>query len=143
MHDATDAAKNVATIAPGETVAILGKKVVGPDGKQVMGPITDVLVGSDGVPRAVVIDFGGFVGVGSRRVALDWQSLKIRPDNPDAPLLLAVNPEDIKTAPEYKDPKAPTPVVEAPAAQGAETQSSSSPQPTPPPNPPAPVDAGK
>ncbi len=116
-------AKNIETIEPGETVAVLGKKVVGPDGKDVMGPVTDVLVGSDGQPRAAVIDFGGFLGVGSRRVAIDWQSLKFRPGNSDAPLELTLKPDEIKSAPEYKDPKTPTKVVE-PAPQPVQTSPS-------------------
>ncbi len=108
------AAANTATLPPGQTVAILGKKVVGPDGKAVMGPVTDILVDSDGEPRAAVIDFGGFVGVGSRRVAIDWRALKIRPEDADAPLQLTLTPDEIKAAPEYKDPKAPTQIVKPP-----------------------------
>ena len=36
-----------------------------------LGMITDLIVDRAGRPRAVVIDFGGFLGAGSRKVAVD------------------------------------------------------------------------
>jgi hypothetical protein len=53
-----------------ESAAILGKKVVGLNGED-LGMITDLIVDRAGRPRAVVIDFGGFLGAGSRKVAVD------------------------------------------------------------------------
>ena len=40
-----------------------------------MGQIIDVIVKRDGQVRAAVIDFGGFLGVGSRKIAVDWSAL--------------------------------------------------------------------
>jgi len=37
-----------------------------------MGRIVDVVVDPSGQVRAAVIDFGGFLGVGSPRIAVDW-----------------------------------------------------------------------
>jgi hypothetical protein len=37
-----------------------------------MGRIVDVIVDRSGQVRAAVIDFGGFLGVGSRKIAVDW-----------------------------------------------------------------------
>ena len=53
-----------------QVVAILGKSVRGREGED-MGRIVDVIVNRSGQVRAAVIDFGGFLGVGSRRVAVD------------------------------------------------------------------------
>src|SRR6266849_2785320 len=35
----------------------------------------DVLVDRSGIVRAAVIDFGGFLGVGSRKIVVDWNAL--------------------------------------------------------------------
>ena len=40
-----------------------------------MGRIVDVLVVRSGQVRAAIIDFGGFLGVGSRKIAVDWSAL--------------------------------------------------------------------
>ena len=56
---------------PGDAQAILGKSVRSSAGED-MGRLVDVLVDRDGQPRAAIIDFGGFLGVGSRKIAVDW-----------------------------------------------------------------------
>ena len=40
-----------------------------------MGRIVDVIVDRAGTVRAAVIDFGGFLGVGSRKIVVDWSAL--------------------------------------------------------------------
>ena len=40
-----------------------------------MGRIVDIIVDRSGQVRAAVIDFGGFLGVGSRKIAVDWSIL--------------------------------------------------------------------
>ena len=44
-----------------------------------MGRIVDVLVDRSGQVRAAIIDFGGFLGVGSRKIAVDWNALHFPP----------------------------------------------------------------
>jgi len=63
---ATPAPRNIQPIDRSEALSILGKKVTGPGGEN-MGRIVDVLVDGESRPRAAVIDFGGFLGVGNRR----------------------------------------------------------------------------
>ena len=58
--------------------SILGKSVRSSAGED-MGRIVDVLVGQDGQIRAAVIDFGGFLGIGTRKMAVDWRALKFAP----------------------------------------------------------------
>ena len=103
-------------VRPDEVVATLGTKVRGPNGKDVMGEVVDVLVGGDGKPRAAIIDFGGFLGVGSRKIAVDWQVLTFRPWDRDAPLLLSLERAQIQAAPEYQPKRTtkPTEVVVPP-----------------------------
>ena len=43
-----------------------------------MGRIVDVIVDQAGTARAAIIDFGGFLGVGSRKIAVDWNALRFR-----------------------------------------------------------------
>jgi hypothetical protein len=54
-----------------QTLAILGHPVEDLEGKNI-GRLVDVLVGDQGQPQAAVIDFGGFMGVGNRKIAVDW-----------------------------------------------------------------------
>lgn len=89
------------SILPGETVSVLGRKVVNPEG-EVIGRVVDVLFDATGQPRAAVIDFGGFLGMGSRKIAVDWQLMSLRPQQREAPLLAALDKADLQGAPEYK-----------------------------------------
>src|SRR5262245_24561537 len=41
-----------------------------------MGRIVDIIVDLSGQVRAAVIDFGGFLGVGNRKIAVDWKLLR-------------------------------------------------------------------
>ena len=93
--------KNLEPLAPDESTGVLGKKVVGPDGKD-LGLVVDVIVATDGHPSAAVIDFGGFLGVGSRKIAVDWRLLRFAPGRPDWQVLLTLGRAEIQAAPEYK-----------------------------------------
>jgi hypothetical protein len=84
-----------------ETTAVLGKVVIGPNGEK-LGLITDVVVDRDGRPRAAIIDFGGFLGVGSRKVAIDWSLLTFDTEKRDRTAVLALDRREIQAAPEYK-----------------------------------------
>jgi hypothetical protein len=114
--------QNLQLIYHGEATSILGKKVQGAAGED-MGRVVDILVDADGQPRAAVIDFGGFLGVGSRKIAVDWHLLQFRPTDRKAPMQLAVTRGDVQAAPEYKEKNEPAQVVapppEAPASPDA------------------------
>jgi hypothetical protein len=97
--------ENLEQIDPGTTIAILGKKVRDASGKD-MGMVVDVLVDRDAGVRAAVIDFGGFLGVGSRKIAIDWRLLQFDPADHDAPIVLSLDRAEVQAAPEYK-PAAP------------------------------------
>src|SRR6202012_1103680 len=69
--------------APLASVTIIGaKEAHGTLGRDVrsaanedMGHIVAVIVDRSGTVRAAIIDFGGFLGVGSRKIAVDWNAL--------------------------------------------------------------------
>lgn len=102
-------------------ISILGKKVFGRNGED-MGRVVDVLADRDGRPRAAIIDFGGFLGVGNRRVAVDWRSLQIDPANVDKPVILGLSREQVNAAPEFKESDHPEQaIVTDPSAKAPAT----------------------
>jgi hypothetical protein len=116
----------VQQVPPDEALAVLGHNVEGPDGKDI-GRLVDVLVGQEGVPQAAVIDFGGFMGVGSRKIAVRWSALHFAPGDTKHPITVELTPDQIKGAPEYKDIAKPVPVLIAAPAQAVSTEGEPSP----------------
>jgi hypothetical protein len=71
-----------------------------------MGRIIDVLVDRSGEVRAAIIDFGGFLGVGSRKIAVDWNALHFPVlTQSGARITLELTRDQVKAAPEYQDGK--------------------------------------
>ena len=92
---------------------ILGKEVHDPSG-QAMGRIVDLLVDETGQPRAAVIDFGGFLGVGTRKIAIDWHALRFDAVGTKEVVVADLDRDQIKAAPEYKDSHDMVAIVTAP-----------------------------
>jgi hypothetical protein len=67
-----------------------------------MGRIIDVIVDRSGTARAAVIDFGGFLGVGSRRIAVDWNAMRF---TSLSRITIDMTREQLKAAPEYETGK--------------------------------------
>jgi hypothetical protein len=95
---------------------ILGKQLHSPSG-QAMGRIVDLLVDETGQPRAAIIDFGGFLGVGSRKIAIDWHTLRFDPEGTKDVVVADLDRDQIKAAPEYKDSREVVAVVTAPGSK--------------------------
>jgi len=71
-----------------------------------MGRIADVIVDGEGRTRAAIIDFGGFLGVGSRKIAVDWKALHFVPAaSKRYGIVLELTRDQVKLAPEYKEGK--------------------------------------
>jgi hypothetical protein len=83
-----------------QVMPLLGSKAQDLAGED-LGPVVDVVVDRGGRPRALVIDFGGFLGVGSRKIAIDWRLVQFRPENHDAPVLLHLDRAEVQAAPEF------------------------------------------
>jgi hypothetical protein len=83
---------------------VLGKEVRSSVGED-MGRVVDVLVDRSGQVRAAVIDFGGFLGVGSRKVVVDWNALHFAPADQPELISLDLTRNQVKEAPEYKPGK--------------------------------------
>jgi hypothetical protein len=89
-----------------EVEGILGRQVLSAADEN-MGRIVDVIVDRSGRVRAAIIDFGGFLGVGSRKIAVEWNALHFPPpDQAKAKITLDLTRDQVKTAPEYQEGKA-------------------------------------
>lgn len=94
---------SVTIIGAMEAHGVLGRDVRSPT-DQDMGRIVDVIVDRAGVVRAAVIDFGGFLGVGSRKIVVDWNALHFgRVANKSDSITLELSKEQVNAAPEYKE----------------------------------------
>ncbi|WP_409334746.1 PRC-barrel domain-containing protein [Bradyrhizobium neotropicale] len=98
--------------APPPSVTVIGARdahgILGRDVRSAanedMGRIVDVIVDREGTVRAAVIDFGGFLGVGSRKIVVDWNALHFgKVANKSDSITLELNKEQVSAAPEYKE----------------------------------------
>jgi hypothetical protein len=98
--------------APPASVTIIGAReahgVLGRDVRSAadedMGRIVDVIVDRSGTVRAAVIDFGGFLGVGSRKIVVDWNALHFgHVANKSGSITLELTKAQVAAAPEYKE----------------------------------------
>jgi PRC-barrel domain len=88
-----------------EVQGVLGREVRS-GANENMGRIVDVVVDRNGQVRAAIIDFGGFLGVGSRKIAVAWNALRFASDpNKTAPIGLELTRDEVRAAPEYKEDK--------------------------------------
>ncbi len=99
---------SVTVIGARDAHGVLGRDVRSPT-DEAMGRIVDVIVDRSGVVRAAVIDFGGFLGVGSRKIVVEWNALHFgRVANKSDSITLELTKEQVTAAPEYKED---TPIV--------------------------------
>jgi hypothetical protein len=99
---------SVTIIGARDAHGVLGRDVRSPADEN-MGRIVDVIVDRAGVVRAAVIDFGGFLGVGSRKIVVDWSALHFgRVANKRDSITLELTKDQVTAAPEYKED---TPIV--------------------------------
>jgi sporulation protein YlmC with PRC-barrel domain len=84
-----------------EVDSILGKDIRSTTGED-MGRIVDVLVNHSGQVRAAIIDFGGFLGVGSRKIAVAWNAIQFAADGKQDRIVVSLSRNELRVAPEYK-----------------------------------------
>ncbi len=103
---------------------IVGREVTGPSG-EVVGRIVNVLLDDNGQPRAAVLDYGGFLGVGRRRVAVAWRTLRFSPET----VRLDFTRDQMRAFPDYKE--GDTVVVAAPPEPPPASSTATPPAPEP------------
>jgi hypothetical protein len=90
-----------ATVVGGEQLeSVLGIEALSSTGDD-MGRIVDIVVDRTGQVRAAIIDFGGFLGMGSRKIAVDWRSLHFDPKKAGA-VVVNLTKDQLRVAPVYK-----------------------------------------
>ena len=94
---------SVTIIGASEAHGVLGRDVRSAAGED-MGRIVDVIVDRSGRVRAAAIDFGGFLGVGSRKIVVDWNALRFgKIANKKDSITLELTKAQVAAAPEYKE----------------------------------------
>src|SRR6516162_9827518 len=99
---APQATPEITVLNKHEVEGVLGRDVRSAAAED-MGRIVDVLVNRAGQVRAAIIDFGGFLGVGSRKVAVDWRALRFEPTGKPDHITLDLTRNSVRLAPEYKE----------------------------------------
>jgi hypothetical protein len=80
------------------------------DGWDDVGEVNDIILGRDGSVDAVLVDIGGFLGIGERQVAVDMAALRFVQDDAteadDWFLVLQADRAALEAAPEWVMPRA-------------------------------------
>ena len=79
---------------------LIGRDVVDATGASV-GEVNDLMLGADGKMTSIMVDVGGFLGIGTRTVALDAASLTAQAGD-DGDLVTAMSKEQIEALPAYE-----------------------------------------
>ena len=82
--------------------SVLGRDVT-TAGEGDSGRIVDLLVDEEGQVRAAVVEFGGFLGIGTRKIAVDWSAFSFSPSK----ITVAVSRDQLRAASEFKTNSAP------------------------------------
>lgn len=71
------------------------------DDAEAIGDVNDVIMGPDGLAEAIVIGVGGFLGIGEKDVAVDFEKVTWVDRDDDRWLVFAATKEDLEAAPEF------------------------------------------
>jgi hypothetical protein len=70
---------------------------------KVIGRVVDLLARPDGSIEAAVIEYGGFLGIGARKVAIAWRALRFEHDGQQLVAITDLTADQLRTTPEYKE----------------------------------------
>jgi predicted O-methyltransferase YrrM len=97
MAQTRAAEEGQASAVPVRLESILGRDVAtAPDGDA--GRIIDLLVDREGTVRAAVVEFGGFLGIGTRKIAIEWPAFRFS----GRVIAVDVSRDQIRAAPDFK-----------------------------------------
>ena len=102
-------AQGAPTAAPAQLKyanSVLGIEVRSSHEKNV-GRIVDLLADKGGAVEAAVIEFGGFLGIGTRKIAIAWSDLRFETEGNQLIAILDIPRDQLRAAPDYK-PDRPT-----------------------------------
>ena len=83
---------------------LIGANLKTRSGDETIGPVTDLVIDENGQIAAVIVEVGGFLGLGEKNVAISWDSIERRSNQKDADTNFRVDTtkEALENAPEYK-----------------------------------------
>ena len=62
-----------------------------------IGRIVDLLANRNGQVEAAVIEFGGFLGMGTRKIAVEWSALRLENEGNKSVALLELNRDQLRS----------------------------------------------
>jgi sporulation protein YlmC with PRC-barrel domain len=83
---------------------MLGRDVVGSDGEE-LGEVEDVIIDpTSGQARQLVISSGGFLGIGEKQIAVDFNRAKVQRGDGGTPIIMLQNvtQADVESMPEFE-----------------------------------------
>ncbi|MDY0870980.1 PRC-barrel domain-containing protein [Dongia rigui] len=80
---------------------LVGVNIENGDGDK-LGEVGEVVIASDGGLQGVVVDVGGFLGIGTHPVLLNWKDMKISGNGDDIKAIVNTTKDNLKSLPEYK-----------------------------------------
>jgi hypothetical protein len=81
---------------------VIGAKVKNAN-RDTVGTVEDLYLDASGNIKSVVLSVGGFLGVGSKNVAVKWSDLKQSRDGKSVVLTTGLSKDQLKSLPDYKD----------------------------------------
>jgi sporulation protein YlmC with PRC-barrel domain len=79
---------------------VIGTKVVN-DQNESVGKIGEIVLGQNGKPSGVVVDVGGFLGIGTHPVLLDWKQVSLVDQDGSTQAVVKMSKDELKQMPEY------------------------------------------
>lgn len=87
-----------------QTSEVDAEKIIGRDllnvSNERIGSIESVMLGRDGRVQAVIVNAGGFLGLGERYVAIDWADIRVSEEGKR--IMTALTRDQLEALPEYR-----------------------------------------
>lgn len=80
---------------------LIGRSVNNAAGQDI-GDVNDILVGQDGNLEAIVVGVGGFLGLGEKRVAVNYDFVKESGGFSGDRLVMGMTEDELRSAPDFK-----------------------------------------
>lgn len=99
---------------------LMNRTVVGSDGERI-GKVTDVILGPDGHAQLLVIQSGGFLGIGGKTVAADIALANVQPGE-DSIKLRDMTQASVREMPDFQYDDSMTSLNRSPRRSGDQTK---------------------
>lgn len=71
-------------------------------GDESVGEIGDLIIDQDGRVAAILVNVGGYLGMGEKHVAIEWNAVKMSGNPDDRDLRVDMTRDDLQSAPSYE-----------------------------------------